>query len=374
MNVLLVDEYAPHPKFFCKTTHMGNVTELTAMQKRSYGAPTVRIDKDHYKDLRSGCIHEYAHGETRADNADSVRRTLATVRALINCNVTVPQNCRWLTFTYAENMTDEKRLSADWKKFWQKFKRWCVRNYVDEPEFIGVVEPQGRGAWHMHVFFIWSHTAPYLDNNTVIAPMWGHGFTKTKSVTNCDNVGAYFSAYLGDMPLDEFQDLAPDEQATTFVINEKPVTDQDGQTVTKKIVKGGRLKLYPPGMNIVRSSKGVKRPTVEFSSYEERQKSLWANTDFQSGYSLLVTMETRSTKFTRNIITLSEKICKSDVKSAENAHCLLSILPRCTPAGLSLSLLGLFASVRCIWRVAAGVKGVFPLTRRHRQRTAQNAP
>lgn len=85
------------------------------MQKRSYGAPTVRIDKDHYKDLRSGCIHEYAHGETRADNADSVRRTLATVRALINCNVTVPQNCRWLTFTYAENMTDEKRLSADWK-------------------------------------------------------------------------------------------------------------------------------------------------------------------------------------------------------------------------------------------------------------------
>ena len=90
------------------------------------------------------------------------------------------------------------------------------------------------------------------------------------------------------MPLDEFQDLAPDEQATTFVINEKPVTDQDGQTVTKKIVKGGRLKLYPPGMNIVRSSKGVKRPTVEFSSYEEvTKKSLWANTDFQSGYSLV---------------------------------------------------------------------------------------
>jgi hypothetical protein len=202
--------------------------------------------------------------------------------------VTVPQNCRWLTFTYAENMTDEKRLSADWKKFWQKFKRWCVRNYVDEPEFIGVVEPQGRGAWHMHVFFIWSHTAPYLDNNTVIAPMWGHGFTKTKSVTNCDNVGAYFSAYLGDMPLDEFQDLAPDEQATTFVINEKPVTDQDGQTVTKKIVKGGRLKLYPPGMNIVRSSKGVKRPTVEFSSYEEAQKKVCGQTQtFKAGYSLV---------------------------------------------------------------------------------------
>ena len=258
------------------------------MQKRAYGAPTVRIDKDHYKDLRSGCIHEYAHGETRADNADSVRRTLATVRALINCNVTVPQNCRWLTFTYAENMTDTKRLHRDWCVFWKKFQRWCKANSIAVPEYISVVEPQGRGAWHLHVFFVWQETAPFLDNNKVIAPMWGNGFTKTKAVSNCDNVGAYFSAYLGDMPLDEFQDLAPDEQATTFVINEKPVTDPDGQTVTKKIVKGGRLKLYPPGMNIVRSSKGVKRPTFELTTYEDAQKKVCGQTQtFKAGYSLV---------------------------------------------------------------------------------------
>lgn len=288
MNVRKVDEYAPHPKFFSKLTYMGNVTELTAMQKRAYGAPTVRIDKDHYKDLRSGCIHEYAHGETRADNADSVRRTLATVRALINCNVTVPQNCRWLTFTYAENMTDTKRLHRDWCVFWKKFQRWCKANSIAVPEYISVVEPQGRGAWHLHVFFVWQETAPFLDNNKVIAPMWGNGFTKTKAVSNCDNVGAYFSAYLGDMPLDEFQDLAPDEQATTFVINEKSVTDPDGQTVTKKIVKGGRLKLYPPGMNIVRSSKGVKRPTFELMTYEDAQKKVCGQTQtFKAGYSLV---------------------------------------------------------------------------------------
>ena len=140
LECVLVDEYAPHPKFFCKTTHMGNVTELTAMQKRSYGAPTVRIDKDHYKDLRSGCIHEYAHGDPRRQCRQRAAYSLATVRALINCNVTVPQNCRWLTFTYAENMTDENGFLLT-GKFWQKFKRWCVRN-VDEPEFIGVVEPQ----------------------------------------------------------------------------------------------------------------------------------------------------------------------------------------------------------------------------------------
>ena len=71
-------------------------------------------------------------------------------------------------------------------------------------------------------------------------------------------------------------------------------------------------------------------------------------------------METRSTKFTRNIITLSEKICKSDVKSAENAHCLLSILKMHPQQGFPFPPAGAFASVRCIWRVAAGVKGYSP--------------
>ena len=66
------------------------------------------------------------------------------------------------------------------------------------------------------------------------------------------------------------------------------MTDPDGQTVTKKIVKGGRLKLYPPGMNIVRSSKGVKRPTFELTTYEDAQKKVCGQTQtFKAGYSLV---------------------------------------------------------------------------------------
>ena len=121
-------------------------------------------------------------------------------------------------------------------------------------------------------FFIWQHPAPFLDNNTVIAPLWGHGFTKTKAVTNVDNVGAYFSAYLGDMPLDEFNALDADEMSDSVQIVSKPAEDADGKKISKKIVKGGRLKLYPVGMNIIRYSRGVKRPDVEVTTYEEAQK------------------------------------------------------------------------------------------------------
>ena len=68
--------------------------------------PTQKINKDLYFDKRTGDVFEYKHGDTRADNQKGVRQTLARIRALINCNVVNPSFCRWLTFTYAENMTD----------------------------------------------------------------------------------------------------------------------------------------------------------------------------------------------------------------------------------------------------------------------------
>ena len=282
------EELIPNPYSYTKLTTMGNVMQVTAMDKLPHGCPMRKINKDLYFDVRTGDVFEYEHGETRADNMQSVRRTLETVRAVINCNVILPQNCRWLTFTYAENMTDTKRLYKDWDSFRHKFARWCAKNGVDKPEYIAVVEPQGRGAWHLHVFFIWSHPAPFLDNNKVIAPLWGQGFTRTKAVTNCDNVGAYFGAYLADMPFDEYMKLNDDEMNEKVIIEEKTVTDEAGKRLKKKIVKGGRLKMYPPGMNILRCSKGIKRPVVQKMTYQSAQKKVcgYAQT-YKVGFDLL---------------------------------------------------------------------------------------
>lgn len=40
-------------------------------------------------------------------------------------------------------------------------------------------------------------------------------------------------------------------------IEEKEVTDDAGEKVSKKFVKGGRLCLYPSGTNLYRYSKGI---------------------------------------------------------------------------------------------------------------------
>lgn len=261
------------------------------MQKTCSGSPCKKIDKDHYVDTRTGELFEYEHIENRAESTESIRHTLAYIRALINTNVTEPDNVRWVTLTYGENMTDSKRLYEDYFKFWKRFCYWCKKQGYEKPEYITVQEPQGRGAWHVHAFFIWSQKAPFIPNDTM-RQLWQQGFTKTKAMQDCDNVGAYFSAYLGDMPLDEVQALSPEEMkkslAGSVTIEEKQFTDDEGLTKDKKFVKGGRLYLYPPGMNIVRKTKGIRLPEVEYMSRSEAEKKVCsAKQTFSQTYEVL---------------------------------------------------------------------------------------
>ena len=253
---LNLDEYA-----VTKVTTMGHVVEVQTRQKSTAGSPCKKLDKDHYLDTRTGEVLEYQHIENRSESTRSIRNTLSRIRALVNTNVTTPDNVRWCTFTYAENMTTY----------------WCKKNGIAKPEYITVQEPQGRGAWHIHAFFIWSSKAPYIDNNEVMAKLWGHGFTSTKALHDCDNIGAYFSAYLGDMPLEDVAKLPADEQkkaCTATSVLEKEFTDEQGRTKKKKFVKGGRLYLYPPGMNIIRTTKGIKQPEVEIMTLAEAKEKV----------------------------------------------------------------------------------------------------
>lgn len=284
-------EWKPDEYCMSKVTTMGHITEVCTFQRKSNGSPCIKIDKDHYCDTRTGEVLEYKHIENRAESTRGIRNTLAHIRAMINTNVTEPDNVRWVTLTYAENMTDPARLYEDYHAFWKRFCYWCKKNGHAKPEYITVQEPQGRGAWHIHAFFIWPTKAPFISNNEVMAPMWGHGFTKTKAMQNCDNVGAYFSAYLGDMPLDEIMELPQEERAKALAGNEvleKDFTDDQDRTKTKKFVKGGRLYLYPPGMNIVRSTKGIKRPQVEYMTQgEAKEKVRSAKQTFSRAYEVV---------------------------------------------------------------------------------------
>ena len=223
-----------------KVTTMGHITEVTTRQKNGSGTPCIKIDKDHYVDTRTGEVLEYQHIENRSESTRSIRNTLARIRAIVNTNVTNSDNVLWVTLTYRENMTDTERLYVDFKKYMMRLRYWCKKNGHELPEYITVQEPQGRGAWHVHEFLIWKTKAPYIDNNSVMQQLWGHGFTKTKALHDCDNIGAYFSAYLGDMPLEDVERLPETEKEKALsgsTILDKEFQDEQDRTKTKKFVK-----------------------------------------------------------------------------------------------------------------------------------------
>ena len=277
-------EYADiTPSSQTKVTTCGNIVEhLTMSRVNRKGSGIINLGNYQYMipgevDPYTGevVVHDMERTENRAENTKGLAQSMKKVRDLLNCNVTNPKHCRWVTLTYAENMTDTKRLYSDRQKFWQRLTNWHKKNGHPVPEYISIVEPQGRGAWHMHEVWIYPSKAPYLPNET-IREIWRQGFVTVKKLEDVDNVGAYLTAYLCDVPLDEAE--AAGLNTNGLEVKEVEVTAEDGSKTHKRYVKGARLHLYPTGMNFYRTSRGVKRPEVEWMSQREAKEKVSAAT------------------------------------------------------------------------------------------------
>lgn len=195
-----------------------------------------KISGNEMLNLTTGEIIQCKISDSREDNIISLRKTISRLRDLINCNFFGADNELFITLTYKENMTDYKRLYKDFDNFYKKLKY----KFKDiEFCYISVVEPQQRGAWHIHLL-LKSLNKDYLYiDNSLIANLWGQGFCKTKRLLGVDNVGAYLSCYLIDL------------------------FDEKGKK------KGARLYLYPAGINIYRCSRNCKRPVEKKVIYDE---------------------------------------------------------------------------------------------------------
>lgn len=239
---------------------MNHVVEIKCVHKKSVSLNKFRkISKTSYVDLESGEIGEYKLSADRSESTESLAHTFKCIRDKINCNFVGAKNELMHTLTYAENMTDTERLYRDFKAFWKRYRR----RYGDNVDYMSIVEPQERGAWHMHLLVRHNDKKKIYIPNDELAELWGHGFTTTKAIQNVDNIGAYLSAYLANV------ELTPDNAMSyrKYEIEEKMVEGK-----TKYFVKGGRLKLYPPGMNIYRCSRGIVAPEIVEMTYKSAKK------------------------------------------------------------------------------------------------------
>lgn len=242
-----------------KLFRCGTVYEVVYLNRKNSRQNSVQLEDKTYLNLKTGEIKACKEAENRTDHVQSLRRTFANLRRIINANTTGTKRdrCLFVTLTYrgTEDMLDNELLRKDFELFRKRMNYYLKERGVSIPEYISVVEPQvvSRYAWHVHVIFIWKErTAPFLANS-VIAELWGKGFVNVRSVTQISALGNYLTAYLSDVPV-------PADDLT----GEEHQTDKK-----KKVAKGARLWLYPKGMRIYRASRGIIRPKVEYLSYKQ---------------------------------------------------------------------------------------------------------
>lgn len=286
MKIEKVEEnFRPTDWEMVRVKEMGNVIELMYQEKRNSSNVIKKINSNQYIDTRTGEVKDFVHIENRGQAVNEVRKSLGRLRDYINANVSDVSKCKWVTLTYAENMRDTERLYKDFDKFNKRIKYYLSKQGY-KYEYIVAMEPQGRGAWHGHMLMIFDTKAPYIKNDSdnpkeiTMQSLWGHGYTKTKNLDgNIDNLGAYLTAYLGDMELQEtvisgLIDMAVDGH---YHLVEKEIVE-DGKKVSKAFIKGLRMALYPPKFNIYRTSRGIKKPVVSYESEKNAQKKISGGT------------------------------------------------------------------------------------------------
>lgn len=244
---------------------MGNIYEVRCMSCQSPKIPILKLDKDYFLELTTGEIREFKHADRRTDNLASVAQSLKHLREYINTNVTDPRKALFITLTYAENMQSAETLYNDFRKFNMRLSYYLRKSGLPPYEYIVAIEPQARGSLHAHLILVFPVNAPFIPHEE-LATLWGHGFVKIKALKNVDNIGAYLSAYLGDMELDEAL-ATSNTKCKGFKIVES--IDEHGNRRSKAVIKGARLKLYPKGFRLFRKSRGIKPPIIKECTYAE---------------------------------------------------------------------------------------------------------
>lgn len=282
MEVKKIDNVKVNPSSLVRVKEMGNITEIMWSDSYTSKCSIRKIDKDHYIQLDTGEMKEFKHIENRACDLKSISKSLGRLRDYLNTNIIDVSKCRWVTLTYKqrESMADDKVPMTDTKRLYEDFKKFNkrLRYHIGAYEYIVAMEPQGTGSWHAHVVMLFEDKAPYIPNE-LMAKVWGNGYVTVKKLDDVDNVGAYLTAYLGDMEMQEFAKTDKIHEVIGKRVEIKEVQiEEDGIQKTKQYIKGARLYMYPPQFNLYRCSRGIKKPIVTYEHEVQAQKKVSAGT------------------------------------------------------------------------------------------------
>ena len=179
-------------KFQYKVVTSGDIVEIYEYEKQvetGVKRPGAGRKKESEKDWVREGLKAAGTADKQKNRADVLHRAAKTLRRQINANVGAwEESTKFITLTYADNMTDLKESNYNFKKFIQRL------NYKlgIKLKYSCVVEFQKRGAIHYHLV---AYNLPYIQNKK-LAEIWSYGFVKVNKIDNVTNVGAYVTKYM----------------------------------------------------------------------------------------------------------------------------------------------------------------------------------
>ena len=142
----------------------------------------------HGKGGNTGTKKGCADLENKLKNyANTNQRRRDTIRRLACCNFNNEYD-KFLTLTFADNMTDIKECNTVFKNF---IKRLKYKYNLQNLKYLAVIEFQQRGAVHYHVLL----NIPYIPHKE-LQELWGNGFVFINAIEHVDNIGAYILKYI----------------------------------------------------------------------------------------------------------------------------------------------------------------------------------
>lgn len=118
--------------------------------------------------------------------AKSINRTRNNMIRTINSNIS--KYSKFITLTPEENITDRTLFL----NYFDAFRRKFQSAFNEQLKYLGVLEQQKRGAWHIHLIVFNNKKLEFSKLKSI----WPVGSVDVKRVDATDNLGRYLAKYL----------------------------------------------------------------------------------------------------------------------------------------------------------------------------------
>jgi hypothetical protein len=248
---------------FIDIQHQGKNHLLARWMLRETKCHTKKLPGGFYQNLKTGEVKEMVKSIGPKEN-HNLRVTFEKLRGLIRTNFTDGgQNQVFITLTFAESVMNPTTAQEKFFLFWKRLQYAYPDHKLD---YISVIEPQGSGRWHFHVMVKSDQKELWIPKNR-LKEIWGNGRTSIERLKSND-VGAYYVAYFTALNREAARPSAKSEitygEAMAQIENEIAIhdseNDKERMKLTKRQIKGARLKYYPKGIKFYTCSKDIIRP------------------------------------------------------------------------------------------------------------------